>query len=268
MQQARLAYETLEAVRTRAPLVHNITNYLAMDLSANLLLAAGASPMMAHALEEVEDVVELANALVLNIGTPSPGTVDVMKASLVRAKALGIPVVLDPVGAGATPYRTAIARELLALRPTVLRGNASEILAIAGLTSEPNRDVEIGDDSAVAIEAARTLALEFGCVVAVTGVTDRITDGEQFIDVDNGDLLMTRISALGCSLSALVAAFAAVSDDPLLATAHAIGVLGVVGELAAETADGPASLRAAIIDGLYELDLVTLERHLRLRVLS
>jgi hydroxyethylthiazole kinase len=268
MQQARLAYETLEAVRTRAPLVHNITNYVAMDLSANLLLAAGASPMMAHAIEEVEDVVDLASVLVLNIGTPSAGTVLAMKAALTRAKARGIPAVLDPVGAGATPFRTAIAREILALGPSVLRGNASEILAIAGLSSEPTRGVETSDDSAVAIDAARTLAREFGCVVAVTGVTDRITDGEQFIEVDNGDLLMTRITALGCSLSALIGAFVAVSDDPLLATAHAIGVLGVVGELAAETADGPGSLRTAIIDGLYELDLVTLERHLRLRVLS
>ncbi|HEX2090803.1 MAG TPA: hydroxyethylthiazole kinase [Longimicrobiaceae bacterium] len=253
MSHAAETWTTLSAVRRESPLVHSITNYVAMDITANGLLAVGASPAMVHAVEEVEDFTSIAAALVINIGTLSPAWVDAMERAAGRAATLGKPWVLDPVGAGATPYRTRVARELARRRPTVIRGNASEVLALA----EEGRAGK-GVDSAHASEEARTVALalarELGCVVAVTGATDYVTDGEAVLAVANGHPLMARVTALGCTASALAGAFVAVSRDPLAATAHALAVLGLCGEIAARESPGPGTLRWRILDALHTLD--------------
>jgi hydroxyethylthiazole kinase len=251
---AAASWASLQAIRQRAPLVHNITNFVAMDVTANCLLALGASPAMVHADEEVEDFVAIANALVVNIGTLSPPWVAAMARAAARARTLGRPWVLDPVGAGATPYRTRTALDLIELRPTVIRGNASEILALAGAAAGPTKGVDSTHSADEAVQAAQQLAQASGAVVAVTGAIDRITDGERWREVRNGDWRMTRVTALGCAASTAVGAFLVVEQDPLLAAAEALAVFGLAGERAAAAAPGPGSLRWQIVDQLALLD--------------
>jgi hydroxyethylthiazole kinase len=264
MDHAAAAWKSLQAIREGAPLVHAITNQVAMETVANCLLAVGASPMMAIAVEEVEDVVAAADALVINIGTPTADRLAAMRLAASRAKALRRPWVLDPVGAGATPFRTAAAKELVALGPTVIRANASETLALAGDVSPPGRGVDSRHDSDRADAAATQLARDCGAVVAVTGAVDRITDGRRTTLVHNGDRRMTRVTALGCALSAVVGAFLAVVPDPLLATSQAVSIFGLAGERAAAAATGPGSLRWQIIDQLARLDQATLTGGMKL----
>lgn len=246
-------WNLVQRVRAQSPLVHNITNYVAMDISANVLLAAGASPAMVHANEEVEELAALSSAVVTNIGTLSPPWVEAMFRAGSRAKELGKPWVLDPVGAGATQYRTNVARELTELGPTVVRGNASEILAVhgAGLTT---RGVDSTVASGDALGAARALAAQFRTVVAVTGKIDYVTDGARTLAVHNGHAMMTRVTALGCSLTALVAAFATVHGDRVLTTAAALAAFGLAGERAARESAGPGTFRQRIVDELYLLN--------------
>ncbi|HET7228864.1 MAG TPA: hydroxyethylthiazole kinase [Longimicrobium sp.] len=247
------AWKALSRLREITPLVHNITNYVAMDVSANALLAVGAAPAMVHAQEEVEEFVSISHALVVNIGTLSPAWVDAMRRAADRAVQLGKPWVLDPVGAGATKYRTQTARDLAGRRPTVIRGNASEILAVGGGV-EGTRGVDSAHGSDDALAAARALAGRLGCVVAVTGAVDYVTDGTRTLAISNGHVMMTRVTALGCSATALVGAFLASHDDPVFATAAALGVIGLAGEIAARGAAGPGTLRQRLIDALYALD--------------
>ncbi|MEM8950844.1 MAG: hydroxyethylthiazole kinase [Pseudomonadota bacterium] len=251
---AARSWSCLQAIRREAPLIQNITNLVSMDVVANSLLALGASPAMVHAIEEVPEFADLAQALVVNIGTLSSAWVPSM------TKAAGImtekkkPWVLDPVGVGATAYRTAAARELLAIKPTVLRANASEVLAIAGAVRKTTKGVDSTHESDQAIDAARDLARETGVVFAVTGAVDYITDGERMLLVRNGDPLMTRVTALGCASSAIAAAFLTVEPDPLAATAAALSVFGLAAERAARKAEGPGSLRWRLLDELSTLD--------------
>lgn len=263
MDYATETWQALARLRETAPLVQNITNYVAMDVAANTLLALGASPAMAHAVEEVEEFVGIAQALALNIGTLSPAWVQAMQLAAARALQLGKPWVLDPVGAGATQYRTRTAAALARQRPTVVRGNASEILALAG-TGAATKGVDSTAASDDAREVARRLAAELGCVVAVTGAVDYVTDGRVERSVANGHPLMTRVTALGCSATAMVAAFCAVEDDALVATAQALAVLGLAGELAARQAAGPGSLRLHLLDALYRLDEATVTAGVRI----
>ncbi|HET8656178.1 MAG TPA: hydroxyethylthiazole kinase, partial [Longimicrobiaceae bacterium] len=257
-------WSTLRELRRAAPLVHSITNYVAMDVTANALLAIGASPAMVHAIEEVEEFVAISSALVVNIGTLSPTWVDSMTRAARHANALGKPWVLDPVGSGATSYRTLVSRELARLHPTVLRGNASEILAVAGGEAR-TKGVDSVHGSEQALGVARELAAELGCVVAVTGEVDVVSDGARVLRVENGHPMMTKVTALGCAATALTGAFLAVQPDPLLASAQALGVLGLCGEIAARAADGPGSLRWRLLDALYNLDEAAVLRGLRIR---
>jgi hydroxyethylthiazole kinase len=254
MSYAAASWARLQAVRDGAPLVHNITNFVAMEVVANCLLALGASPAMVHAEDEVEDFVGIASALVINIGTLSPPWVVAMERAVLRANALGKPWVLDPVGCGATPYRTRTAAALAGLRPTVIRGNASEILALAGATSGPTRGVDSSHEASEAFAAGSALARELGTVVAITGAVDHVTDGERLLRVSNGDPAMTRVTALGCAASAVVGAFLAVEPEPLPAAASALAIFGLAGERAADGAAGPGSLRVRIVDELAALD--------------
>jgi len=239
-------------IRASAPLVHSITNYVVMNTTANALLALGASPAMVHALEEVEDFTSISSALVVNIGTLSPTWVTAMQRAAVRAGERGIPWVLDPVGAGATAYRTDTARALLALRPTVLRGNASEILAVAGETGG-TKGVDSTAGSDAALEAATLLAQRHQCTVVITGAVDIATDGARVVRCGNGHPLMPRVTGLGCSLSALTGACLAVETDALHAAAAALAIAGTAGEVAAERAKGPGSLQLEMLDALYQL---------------
>lgn len=246
-------WAALDAVRRAGPLVHNLTNYVAMDLSANALLAAGASPAMVHAREEAAEFAGLASAVVVNIGTLSPAWVESMVDAARVAGERGIPWVLDPVAVGATSFRTKAGTDLLALAPTVVRGNASEILALAGAAGR-GKGVDSTDQSTDAIDAAAQLARQTGGVVAVTGEVDVVSDGAHTVRVAGGDPLMARVTAMGCAASALVGAFAAVVDDPLRAAVSALSVFGLAGERAAAGAAGPGSLRWRLLDELYALD--------------
>lgn len=243
----------VERVRGASPLVHGITNYVAMDVTANALLAIGASPAMVHAEEEVADFAALADSLVINIGTLSAGWVKSMYVAARHMGERGKPWVLDPVGAGATPYRTDVARNLARLGPTVIRGNASEILAVAGVAQE-TRGVDSVHGSEGVVEVARQLANDLSCTVAVTGAVDYVTDGGRVVGVANGDPMMTKVTALGCAATSLVAAFLAVEDDPVDAAVAALGVLGVCGERAAAESPGPGTLRWRLLDRLHTFD--------------
>jgi hydroxyethylthiazole kinase len=256
-------WHSLSALREARPLVLNITNYVAMDLAANLLLAAGASPVMAHAAEEVEDIAAAAGALTVNIGTLDDRWVESMAAAARAAVEAGRPWVLDPVGAGATRYRTETARRLCGLQPSVIRGNGSEIMALEDRESL-GRGVDSGIDSVDALDAAFALAQRRKAVVAVTGAVDYVTDGEQVLAVANGDPMMGRVTAVGCALTTLIGGFLAVSPDALSATAHALAVMGVAGEIAAERAQGPGSFRVYLLDALAGLDEVTLVQRVQM----
>jgi len=257
------------AVRVQAPLVHSITNFVVMNFNANALLALGAAPVMAHALEEVEDMAAIAQALVLNIGTLEPDWVQAMKLALARARRRPIPVVLDPVGAGATPYRNRALVELLETgAPSVIRGNASEIMSVAGL-SAATRGVDSAAASSEAVAAARALATSIRGTVCVSGADDHVLSHDgRWLVLSNGHPWMTRVTGVGCSATALVGAFAAVQPDAFRATAAAMAYLGVVGEWAAEQAQaaggGIGTYQMRLLDGLHLLDEVTFLARLKL----
>ncbi len=199
----------------------------------------------------------------INIGTPSPDGVAGMEAAVAAARLRKTPWVLDPVAVGATRYRDAEVARLLPYGPAVVRGNASEIMAMAGQRGIATKGVDSTQPSTAARAAAIRLADTLGCTVAVTGGLDIVTDGCRVLSLGNGHPLMTRVTAMGCALSALVAAFLAVSDDPWLAASAAIAYFGICGELAAEAAQGPASLRTGLIDCLYSLDEATFGQRLK-----
>lgn len=264
-------WRDVAAVRERAPLVHNITNLVVMNFSANALLAAGASPVMAHAHEEVAEMAGIAQALVVNIGTLDPGSVDAMELGLRAAGARGIPCVLDPVGAGATRYRDASVERLLqAGAPTVIRGNASEILRVAG-EAAVTRGVDSGADAGDAVHAALRLAARTGGAVCASGPVDHVVDAQRrWSRIANGDPWMGRITGVGCSASALIGAFCAVQPDAWRAATAAMALLGVAGELAAERARaagaGVGTMQALLLDALQLLDASEFTRRLRLEV--
>ena len=262
---AARTWSCLQAIRRETPLVQNITNLVSMDVVANGLLALGASPAMVHAIEEIEDFAELADALTVNIGTLSSAWTPSMAKAADLMNEKGKPWVLDPVGVGATAYRTSIARELLALGPAVVRANASEILALAGVAPGSAKGVDSTHGSHQAIDAARELARRSGAVVAVTGAIDHVTDGERTLSVGNGHPMMTRVTALGCTCSAVVAACLAVEPEPLAAAASALAVFGLAAERAAADAAGPGSLRWRLLDELAGLDETTLLEGVRIQ---
>jgi hydroxyethylthiazole kinase len=237
-------------MRERRVLVHSITNYVVMNWTANVLLAAGASPVMAHAREEVEEMAALAGALVLNLGTLSPPWVEAMRLAGAVANRRGVPVVLDPVGAGATDYRTETARSLArALEIAVIRANPSEILSVAGAAAM-TRGVDAAHDVAEAARTGSDLARRLSTTVAVTGEIDLITDGTTALEVRAGHPLMARVTGTGCAATVLVAAFHAVEASPVTAAASALAFFGIAGERAAERAAGPGSFQTALLDAL------------------
>jgi len=259
---------TLRTMRERKPLVHQITNYVVMNETANATLAIGALPVMAHAREEVEDMVGLASSLVLNIGTLSSQWVEAMLLAGAAASSRKVPVVLDPVGAGATEFRTAAARRILDLVDvTVLRGNAGEVATLVGAQAEV-RGVESIGAGIEAADLAREAARRLGVVASVTGPVDHVSDGDRVLAVSNGHELLAAVTGTGCMSSALTGCFlAAEPDRPLEAAAEALAAFGVAAEAAAEGAGGPGTFHARLYDALYALDPGTLDERTRIEEL-
>lgn len=249
------AAENLQQIRETKPLIHNITNFVVMNYTANVLLAMGASPVMAHAANEVEDMVAYAGALVLNIGTLTDDWVASMIKAGARATALHKPIVLDPVGAGATPFRTAAAKVIIdKTKVGVIRGNASEILSLGSrqATTKGVESTNSVDDAAV---TASILAKELDTILAITGPVDLVTDGRRVINIANGHPLMPYVTGTGCSATAVIGAFAAVDRDYLTAAATGLAFFGLAGEMAGEAANcnGPGSFMISLLDALYTM---------------
>ncbi len=256
--------EDLLAVRQRAPLVHNITNFVVMQQTANALLAVGASPIMAHAEAELDELLELAGALVLNIGTLDPAWIGAMERASAAARRRALPIVLDPVGAGASRLRTGTALRLLGSGGvTILRANASEILALAGAAGA-TKGVDSTHPSEAARDAARGLAVRYGCAVVVSGAVDHCVDATREVRVRNGVPLMARITGMGCTASALCGAFCAVQPDALRAAVDAMATMGVAGEMAFAASHGPGTMAASFLDALHRLDFAELDGRLRI----
>ena len=247
------AAQNLTAIREKKPLIHNITNFVVMNYTANSLLAMGASPVMAHAQNEVEDMVAFAGALVLNIGTLTDDWIQSMVKAGTKASEQQTPIILDPVGSGATPLRTGAATNIIAdTRVSVIRGNASEILSLRHAESKTK-----GVDSIHSVdEAARTatvLARELDTALAITGPVDLVTDGDRVLRVKNGHPLMGYVTGTGCTATVTIGAFLAVDDDPVSATATALAYFGLAGEVAGQNADAPGSFMIQMIDALYTI---------------
>jgi hydroxyethylthiazole kinase len=244
---------TLAALREQRPLVHNLTSAVVANFTANALLALGAAPAMVESPEEVAAFAASADALVVNLGSLTPARAAVMHIAAAAATSARKPWALDPVGAGAIAARTAFAHELCRLRPTAIRGNASEILGLAG-EAGGGRGVDTGAASDAAVAAARRLAAATGAVVAVTGTVDYITDGARMLALHNGHQMMTCVTGMGCAATAIVGACLAVADDALHGVAHALAITGIAGEMAARVANGPGSLQVEYLDALFALD--------------
>ncbi len=244
----------LTRIRTLQPLIHNITNYVAMPFNANALLAIGASPIMAHAIEEVDAIVQLAQALVINIGTLDVHWLASMTRAMQAARKKSIPIVLDPVGAGATSFRTnSIITLCDAVSPDVIRGNAAEIMALAGESLVESKGVDSMYASVAAYSAGKQLAERYQCLVVVSGERDFIIHTEKTRVVENGLPIMSRVTAMGCTATAVIGAFCAVESDYFLASTMAMVVMGIAGELAGGLSNGPGSFQMQFLDALYNL---------------
>jgi hydroxyethylthiazole kinase len=254
---AELTAASLERIRQQTPLVHNITNYVAMNDTANVLLAIGASPVMAHAITEVREMVSYAGALVLNIGTLEDEWVESMLVAGAEANARGVPIVLDPVGAGATALRTATIERILAtVRVASVRGNAGELATIAGLAGKVRGVDSLSADSPD--RAVRAVAGRTGGAAVASGAVDYVADATRLAEVRNGDPLMGRITGSGCMATALIGAFLAVEPDPFLASVEAMIAFGVAGEAAAKISAGPGTFRQNLMDTVANLDRATI----------
>ena len=250
----------LNLIRTTNPLVLNITNYVVANTTANALLAIGASPIMSFANEELEELVGLSSALVVNIGTLNKLDIDVMAAAWDAASKKGIPVVLDPVGAGASRLRSETPLSFLArYSPAIIRGNASEIMSLSGEAGEA-KGVDSTRPAVSAEIGAKALAQVHSCIVCASGVRDMVTDGTSVYHITGGHDLMPRVTGLGCTSTVICAAFAAVNKNVLEATVHGMAAMSMVGSLAGAKADGPGTFQAYLYDALYSMDKSEVER--------
>lgn len=244
----------LQKLRQQRPLVLCLTNTVVQNFTANLLLAVGAVPVMLNHAEEIEDLLRsCANALLINVGTLSTEQASLMKIAVRATAEARIPWVLDPVAVGLLRFRTQFCHDLLETPPAMIRGNASEIMALAGVTAAACRGPESGAASAEAIIAAQTLARRTGSSVLVTGELDYITDGYTTYSCANGHELMTRVTGMGCAMGALAAACTAVADTPLHAALATAAILGTSGDIAVAGSPHPGSLVPAILDALAAL---------------
>jgi hydroxyethylthiazole kinase len=248
----------IKAIRSKNPVVLNITNYVVTNTTANALLAIGASPIMSHAVEEMAELVAISGALVINLGTVAPEYLAAMDPAWAAADEAGVPVILDPVGAGASMLRTMTPLALLANHKAfIVRGNASEIMTLAGkggAATAPSKGVDSTASSDDAAQFASTLARHLDCAVVASGAADIVCTGQASARVLGGHALMPRVTGLGCTATALCGAFAAVNPDPFEAALHACVALKVAGEMAAEKASGPGTLQMHLYDALYAMN--------------
>ncbi|TGL96274.1 hydroxyethylthiazole kinase [Leptospira barantonii] len=249
---AKEIVEDLSELRKHSPLTHIITNIVVTNWTANVLLAIGASPAMVIAEEEVGDFAKIASALLINVGTVTSIDAKAMRIAAATAHQAGTPWVIDPVAAGALRFRTDFVRELLEFKPTVIRGNASEILALAG-TVGGGKGVDSTAGSSEALPYAKELSEKTGAIVAVSGEVDYITDGKEVISVPGGDPMMTKVTGVGCSLGALIASFLGVQKNPLRASASASAIFAVAGSRAAKESNGTGSFAVNFLDQLSRL---------------
>lgn len=258
-----MIWKDIEKIRAEAPLIHNITNYVVMNNTANALLAIGASPVMAHAQEEVEELVAMSKALVINIGTLSKPWIESMIRAGIEAHKLNIPIVLDPVGSGATKFRTQTVLKLIEeIHPTVIRGNSSEIKSL--INSETRtKGVDSLLSSDMVIKEAKLLSKALNCVISISGANDLIICNDSIAKVSNGHEMMTKVTGLGCTASAITGAFLAVNNSVFNACTNAMILMGIAGELALKVSNGPGSLQMNFIDTLYNItqkDIETKEK--------
>ena len=264
LNPGKMIWQDIERIRAERPLVHNITNYVVMNTTANALLAIGASPVMAHAIEEVEEMVSLAGALVINIGTLSTPWVKAMIKAGKKAHRRKIPVVLDPVGCGATRFRTTVAQEIMReAAPTIIRGNASEISSLLGHEAG-TRGVESRQTPDQVMDEARALSTSARCVVSVSGPVDLVVEGNVVVRISNGHPMMAKVTGMGCTASAIMGAFAAANPQSLKAAAHAMAVMGIAGEMAAERSAGPGSFQMHFLDALSVVRESDIARRLKM----
>jgi hydroxyethylthiazole kinase len=249
LHSAQLAH-TSHLFRTRSPLVHCMTNEVVQTFTANVLLAIGASPAMVIDADEAPQFAAVADALLINVGTLTQSRALAMRSAVESVCAHQKPWTLDPVAVGALNLRTEFCHQLLALRPAAIRGNASEILALAGM-SQGGRGVDTTDTAAAALPAAQALARQISTIVAVTGEVDYVTDGHRTVMIPGGSSLMTKVVGTGCALSAVVAASCALPGDRLDNVAAACAMMKRAGSLASENSGGPGSFVAAFLDALY-----------------
>ena len=259
----------LENVRERAPLVHHITNYVTVNDCANITLSIGASPVMADDINEVEAMTSIASSLVINIGTLNSRTVECMIKAGKKANEVGIPVILDPVGAGATPYRTKVAKTIMDnIELAVIRGNLSEIKTLYGINTKTKGvdslyDTSIKDE----LEKAKLLAKEFskrvGSIIAITGAVDIVTDGKMIYTVENGHKIMSKITGTGCMCSSLIGSYLGTNEDNLLAALSGVVSMGISGELAYESlkeGEGTGTFKVKLMDNIYNLSKEVIEK--------
>ena len=259
----------LENVRERAPLVHHITNYVTVNDCANITLSIGASPVMADDINEVEAMTSIASSLVINIGTLNSRTVECMIKAGKKANEVGIPVILDPVGAGATPYRTKVAKTIMDnIELAVIRGNLSEIKTLYGINTKTKGvdslyDTSIKDE----LEKGKLLAKDFskrvGSIIAITGAVDIVTDGKMIYTVENGHKIMSKITGTGCMCSSLIGSYLGTNEDNLLAALSGVVSMGISGELAYESlkeGEGTGTFKVRIMDNIYNLSKEVIEK--------
>ncbi|QJB57541.1 hydroxyethylthiazole kinase [Pseudodesulfovibrio sp. zrk46] len=264
MNELDFIWNALEAVRKSGPLILSVTNYVAANLNANALLAVGASPIMSHQVAEIEDLVTISSAVVVNMGIPADTLPEALYLAGQCANTMGKPLIFDPVGAGASSYRNKVCNKLLTTSsPDIIRGNASEIMALAG-QSRATKGVDSLHGTTEASSSAIELAKQYNCTVCVSGAVDLITDGNRSLFVGNGHSMMPRITGLGCTATALAGAFAAVVKDKVDALTSCMAILGIAGEIAAESSNGPGSLQIGIVDKLFNISREEIEMKINL----
>lgn len=255
----------LNLIKDKSPLIHNITNYVVMNNTANALLAIGASPVMAHSIDEVAEMVGIASALVINIGTLDHKWLEAMLLAGKTASEKCIPIILDPVGAGATSFRTKVSRQIIEeCRPSIIRGNASEIMALCSITNTQTKGVDSTNSSDAALDSAQYVAKEAKAVVVISGETDYITDGINTILVKNGSPLMPRVTGMGCTATAIIGAFLAINPNLFEAANHAMLIMGIAGEIAASQSSGNGSMQINFLNALCNINEDVIQKHIKL----
>lgn len=268
MDYSEIITRDINVLRQKRPLIHHITNFVVMNQTANLTLAIGGQPVMSHAIEEVEEMVSYAGCLLLNIGTLVPELIDSMVTAGKKANELGVPVVFDPVGAGATKLRTDSAKRILSeVNVSIIRANLAETLICAGIKAEIV-GVDSRESDETALEKIKTASKKLGIVLAVTGVKDVITDSKQTAICSNGHEIMGKVTGTGCSSSTSVACFASVEKDSFLAAVCGVSFFSLMGELAAEKSNGPASFEISLRDKIASFTPIDAEKHLKLESLK